>query len=553
LQSVFPSISPVEGAQMKSLYDLLGARENDDADALKKAFREAVKANHPDLHPGDPDVAERFREILAAHALLGDAKQRVSYDRLLQREREYFQLMLKRQQHRPTLARQRLRLKRMRTTAAVAAVGTLIIGYRLFAPTPTTTTLEISEDEHATTGAVVEKDIQNATVAAAVRESGNPPTAIAAAKVDGVQGNAEGNVDNASKSVEATGAKVMASTGALYQGEPRDENGGTEVPSETSKPRTDTRDAARVPIGANKPSADRHEDAKVLNEANELSDDAAAIVRFVMRRLRDGGDAQAAASRELAGPPATDTRDAARVPIGANKPSADKHEDAKVLNEANELSDDAAAIVRFVVQRLRDGGDAQAAAGRELAGPPANDANFYRERGIAAYGSGDFLGAIGNFDEAIRLNPNDAQSYNIRGNVWDELDILERALADYDEAIRINPNNPAIFHDRAIMWRHKGELDKALIDLERAIRFSFSDARIYCDRGLVWYENGHHDRAIADFNQAIKLDPNFAAPYINRGLILHRQREFSVAFADSKPIRVDPGTFDVNRRTNSRH
>jgi tetratricopeptide (TPR) repeat protein len=221
-----------------------------------------------------------------------------------------------------------------------------------------------------------------------------------------------------------------------------------------------------------------------------------------------------------------------------NKPSADKHENEKVLNEANELSDDAAAIMRFVMQRLRDGGDAQVTTGRELAlGPPTNDArfydaSFYRERGIAAYGSGDFLGAIGNFDEAVRLNPNDAQSYDIRGNVWDELGIVERALADYDESIRINPNNPAVFHDRAILWQRSGALDKALVDLNSAIRFTLADANIYCDRGLVWYQKGRYDRAITDFDRAIKLDPSFAAAYINRGLILHRirNREFNVAF-----------------------
>jgi curved DNA-binding protein CbpA len=81
LWQFFPSVSPVEGAQTKSLYDLLGARENDDADALKKAFRKAIKANHPDLHPGDPDAVERFREIIAANARLRDAKERATYNR----------------------------------------------------------------------------------------------------------------------------------------------------------------------------------------------------------------------------------------------------------------------------------------------------------------------------------------------------------------------------------------------------------------------------------------------------------------------------------------
>jgi TPR repeat protein len=185
LRQFFPSVSPVEGAQTKSLYDLLGARENDDADALKKAFRKAIKANHPDLHPGDPDAVERFREIIAAYARLRDAKERATYDWLLQLERQRFQVtpMFERQQRRSTLARRQIRFKRMRATAAVAAVGALISGYGLFAPMlTTTTTLEISEDEHvATTGAAVEKDRQTATVVVAARENENPPTAIAVA------------------------------------------------------------------------------------------------------------------------------------------------------------------------------------------------------------------------------------------------------------------------------------------------------------------------------------------------------------------------------------
>jgi tetratricopeptide (TPR) repeat protein len=229
------------------------------------------------------------------------------------------------------------------------------------------------------------------------------------------------------------------------------------------------------------------------------------------------------------------------LPNGASKPTAGNREDAEVASRASKTNAGASAI---------DSGGTQA---KSTPARPANDGNFYRARGITAYGKGDFLGAIGNFDEAIRLNPDDAQSYNIRGNVWDELGMFERALADYDVATRLDPSNPAVFHDRAILWQRKGALDKALLDLDRAIRFSFADANLYCDRGLIWYQKGRYVRAIADFDRAIKLDPNFAAAYINRGLMLHRYREFNVAFADSKGIRVDPGIFDVSRHMNLPH
>src|SRR6267143_694813 len=418
---------------MKSLSEPPGASADDDEEALKKAFRTALKAHHPDLHPGDADAPARFRDVVAANARLREAKQRAAYDQQLERERQQFQLTLQRQQ-RSKLQRQRRR-KRMRAIGAVAAVGALIGGYGLFALVPTTTTVEINKDEHAaTTDAAVK---QTMTIIPAAQRNENTATATVAATADTVKDD----MKDAGEPVKTADAQLMEPTTPPDRGEPRD----------------------------------KHNDAE--------------------------------------------------SPDGASKPNAD-----------------ASAVT-----------SARVIAGRELApGPLSNDPNFYRERGIAAYRSGDFLGAIGNFDEAIRLNPDDAQSHNIRGNVWDELGVFERALADYDAAIRINSNNPAVFHDRAILWLRKGALDKALVDLERAIRFSFADANVYCDRGLVWYQKGRHERAIADFNQAIKLDPNFAAAYINRGLILHSNREFTIAFADSKAIRVDPGIFDVTKQAKLR-
>src|SRR5882672_11093541 len=167
---------------MKSFCELLGASADDDEEALKKAFRTAVKAHHPDLHPGDPDAAARFRDILDANARLRVAKQRAAYDQQLKRERQQFQLTLQRHQ-RTKLQLQRQQRKRMRTIGAVAAVGALIGGYGVFAPVPTTTTVEINKDEHAaTTGAAVR---QTMTIIPAAQMSAGEPVEMAGAQSDG--------------------------------------------------------------------------------------------------------------------------------------------------------------------------------------------------------------------------------------------------------------------------------------------------------------------------------------------------------------------------------
>jgi hypothetical protein len=68
---------------MDTLYNLLGALPKDDADGLRAAFRRAVKGAHPDLRPGDPDAAIRFRQIVRANEILTDKDQRAAYDHLL--------------------------------------------------------------------------------------------------------------------------------------------------------------------------------------------------------------------------------------------------------------------------------------------------------------------------------------------------------------------------------------------------------------------------------------------------------------------------------------
>jgi tetratricopeptide (TPR) repeat protein len=68
---------------MKTLYDLLEALPEDDAEELRSAFRKAVKSTHPDVNPGDPDAALRFRQIIRANDILSDRDQRAAYDHLL--------------------------------------------------------------------------------------------------------------------------------------------------------------------------------------------------------------------------------------------------------------------------------------------------------------------------------------------------------------------------------------------------------------------------------------------------------------------------------------
>jgi curved DNA-binding protein CbpA len=68
---------------MTTLYELLGALPDDDAEGLRSAFRKAAKTAHPDTNPDDPDASLRFRQLIRAHDILSDDEQRAAYDQLL--------------------------------------------------------------------------------------------------------------------------------------------------------------------------------------------------------------------------------------------------------------------------------------------------------------------------------------------------------------------------------------------------------------------------------------------------------------------------------------
>lgn len=66
---------------MKDLYNILGiSRDASQAD-VKKAYRTLAKKYHPDTNKDDPKIADRFKEVSAAYAILGNEQQRTRYDR----------------------------------------------------------------------------------------------------------------------------------------------------------------------------------------------------------------------------------------------------------------------------------------------------------------------------------------------------------------------------------------------------------------------------------------------------------------------------------------
>lgn len=67
-------------ADKRDYYEVLGVSKTASDDEIKKAFRVLAKKYHPDMHPGDKECEEKFKEAQEAYAVLSDAEKRRQYD-----------------------------------------------------------------------------------------------------------------------------------------------------------------------------------------------------------------------------------------------------------------------------------------------------------------------------------------------------------------------------------------------------------------------------------------------------------------------------------------
>jgi tetratricopeptide (TPR) repeat protein len=78
----------------------------------------------------------------------------------------------------------------------------------------------------------------------------------------------------------------------------------------------------------------------------------------------------------------------------------------------------------------------------------------------------DYKNAI---TEAIRLDPQFAEAYHLRGKSYAADGENDHAILDYSEAIRLGVDSRGAYYDRAVSYLHKHQYEEAIADCNTAI------------------------------------------------------------------------------------
>ena len=182
--------------------------------------------------------------------------------------------------------------------------------------------------------------------------------------------------------------------------------------------------------------------------------------------------------------------------------------------------------------------------------------------------AGDYLKALNDFDEAIRLNPQFALAYSHRGCVYRKLQEFRKAVSDFTEAIHLT-RTPGLLREshqlRGSCFRTIGDNVRAMDDFIEAMRFNIEmmdpylwrndyytqvlmlsadtieqedkPAKSYYARGCIHYKKGDFEKTVDDCTQAIIFDDKSPFAYVLRAMAYEKMNDNPEAAADYSKAR----------------
>ncbi len=182
------------------------------------------------------------------------------------------------------------------------------------------------------------------------------------------------------------------------------------------------------------------------------------------------------------------------------------------------------------------------------------NATAYNNRAFTYLNKGENDLAIDAANQSLSLDRQQATAYNNRGLAYSNKGDYDRAIADLSLALSLDPRLAVAHDNRGYAYQSKGEYDRAISDYAEAIRLQSDDAGLYNKRGNAYYNKGDYDLALVDYNRALKLKPDFAVVFSNAGDARSRRGEYDRAIADyNKAIGFEPKNAEYYARRSQAH
>ncbi len=108
--------------------------------------------------------------------------------------------------------------------------------------------------------------------------------------------------------------------------------------------------------------------------------------------------------------------------------------------------------------------------------------------------------------QRLQANPKDISSLLLRGQAKAELGDMTGALQDYDQAVKIEPNNFEVYYYRSQFYYRQKNYSKALTEINQSLKIDPEYGVAYYFRSKIYLQLGEQAKAEADQKKAEELE-----------------------------------------------
>ena len=229
-------------------------------------------------------------------------------------------------------------------------------------------------------------------------------------------------------------------------------------------------------------------------------------------------------------------------------------EDAKIQGRRGEVFDQLEQRVEAIRQSSR---------GSRSMDPPEDQL----QRLSKLYQQGKHRQALKRTKQLLRVFPDSAALYNVKGVLSASLEPFTTAVTSFQQAVRLDPALVDAHNNLGNVFKKMGDFSAAMasyaaanaIDLGKSQALNRPgdsptgrdsgniNAQALCDKANKMRDEGHLEAAIEQYRRSIESDPNFSEAYNKMGHALKAQGKLTAASTSyRKAIKIQPGYADAH-------
>ena len=93
--------------------------------------------------------------------------------------------------------------------------------------------------------------------------------------------------------------------------------------------------------------------------------------------------------------------------------------------------------------------------------------------------------------------------------------MTSEAIDEYNEALRLTPNDLSALYNRGVLCIQSGKFPGATADMKKIIEINPKLSAAHHKLGDVYQKQGHFDDAIAEYKQALEISPDLKEALIS--------------------------------------